>query len=82
MKLAHPEHAPPADAEARRAIAPVICYPVETLPRPDVTAYRAVRPGWDLLEEVIIPAREARFFEVQAGHFSASSRSRGRRWAT
>jgi len=69
MKLAHPEHAAPADAAALKALPPVICYPVETLPKPDVAGYRAVRPGWDLLEEVIIPPREARFFEVQAGHF-------------
>lgn len=69
MKLSRPDHAAPADAAARRAIPPVICYPVETLPHPDVAGYRAVRPGWDLIGEVIVPPREARVFEVPAGHF-------------
>ena len=32
----------PQDAAARKAIAPVICYPVETLPRPDLAAQGAV----------------------------------------
>jgi len=69
MKLSRPDHAAPADAAALKAIPPVICYPVETLPRPDVAGYRAARPGWELIEEVIVPPREARFFKVPAGHF-------------
>ncbi|WBL32558.1 DUF1989 domain-containing protein [Sinirhodobacter sp. HNIBRBA609] len=69
MKLVHPEHAPPADAEARRAIAPVICYPVDALPGPDLAAYRAARAGWEKTSEVIVPPREASCFEVPAGHF-------------
>lgn len=69
MKPVHPEYAAPADAEARRAIRPVICYPVETLPRPDVAGYRAARPGWEKTGEVIVPPREAGYFEVPAGHF-------------
>ena len=31
---------------ARKAVPPVICYPVETLPSPDLAAYRAAREGW------------------------------------
>lgn len=69
MKLSRPEHAAPADAEARKAMRPVICYPTDTLPRPDLAAYRACRPGWDLLEEILVPPREARFFELEAGCF-------------
>jgi len=64
-----PEHAAPADADARRQIAPVICYPVETLPQPDLTAYRAARAGCEKIGEQIVPPREAACFEVPAGHF-------------
>ena len=34
---------PPADAEDRRAVAPVICYPTDTLPRPDLALYAQAR---------------------------------------
>ena len=33
----------PKDAAARRAVKPVICYPVDTLPVPDMAAYHAAR---------------------------------------
>lgn len=69
MKPEIPEHPAPADAAQRRAIAPVICYPVETLPRPDVAAYRAVRAGWEKIVHLRIPPREAGTFEVPAGCF-------------
>ncbi len=59
----------PADAEARRAIRPVICYPVEGLPRPDLAAYRAVRNRLTPVGSVTVPPREARCFRVPAGHF-------------
>ena len=69
MKPTHPEHAAPADAAARRAIAPVICYPVETLPRADLAALRAARTGWEKISETRVPPRDGRCFEVPAGHF-------------
>jgi uncharacterized protein len=69
MKPDIPEHPAPADAAARKAVPPVICYPVEGLPRPDLSAYRAAREGWSLVSEVLVPAREARTFEVPAGSF-------------
>ena len=69
MKPDHPEHPAPADAAARKAVPPVICYPVEGLPRPDLSAYRAAREGWSMVSEVLVPAREARTFEVPAGSF-------------
>jgi uncharacterized protein len=64
-----PEHAAPADAASRRAIPPVICYPVAALPPPDLTAYRAAREGWERRETVTVPPREARTVEVPAGSF-------------
>ena len=69
MKPALPDHAAPADAGARRAIRPVICYPVAGLPRPDLLALRAARAGWTLVSETLVPPREARAFDVPAGHF-------------
>jgi uncharacterized protein YcgI (DUF1989 family) len=59
----------PRDAAARRAVAPVICYPVDSLPRPDIAAYRDAREGWTLMESVVVPPRDARSFEVPAGCF-------------
>jgi uncharacterized protein YcgI (DUF1989 family) len=59
----------PPDAEARRAIAPVICYPNETLPRPDLALYRAAREGAEKIAEVVAPPREAACFRVAAGQF-------------
>ncbi len=69
MKPSQPSHAAPADAQTRQAIAPVICYPVETLPAPDLAPYRAARAGWQRVQKVLVPAREARCFAVPAGHF-------------
>ena len=59
----------PSDAAARRAIKPVICYPVETLPQPDLALYRAAREGAEKVAEIIAPPREAACFRVAAGQF-------------
>ena len=59
----------PKDADARRAVKPVICYPVETLPQPDMTLYESARAGLTKTGEVVVPPREAAIFEVPAGHF-------------
>ncbi|WP_417604176.1 urea carboxylase-associated family protein [Primorskyibacter flagellatus] len=59
----------PEDAAERRAIAPVICYPVETLPAPDLGLYRAARAGARKVAEWRVPPREASDFSVPAGQF-------------
>lgn len=59
----------PADAAARRAVAPVICYPTETLPVPDMALYRAALATVTVTAEVRVPPREARTIEVPAGAF-------------
>ncbi len=69
MKPDRPDFTAPPDAEARRAVAPVICYPVETLPMPDLAAYARARAAAEKTGEVLVPAREARCFHVPAGHF-------------
>ncbi|MEL7115070.1 MAG: DUF1989 domain-containing protein [Pseudomonadota bacterium] len=60
---------PPTDAAARRAIAPVICYPTETLPQPDLALYHAARVDAEKVSEVLVPPRDARCFHVKAGQF-------------
>lgn len=59
----------PDDADARRAVKPVICYPTETLPQPDLPLYLAAREGAALVVEVIVPPRDAAAIEVPAGSF-------------
>ena len=59
----------PEDATKRRAIAPVICYPTETLPRPAMDLYHA---ALDTVVEgpvVIVPPRDAATIRVPAGSF-------------
>ena len=69
MKPDTPSHRSPVDAAARKAVAPVICYPVESLCRPDLAPFLAARANWTRIAEVLVPARDARCFEVPAGHF-------------
>ncbi len=59
----------PEDADARRALAPVICYPTDTLPQPQLDLYRAARATAHKVNEVTAPPREAAFFNVPAGNF-------------
>lgn len=59
----------PKDAAARKAIRPVICYPVDSLPRPELSTYRALRDDLELVTTTVIPPREAASWEVPAGHF-------------
>ena len=59
----------PEDAEDRRAVPPVICYPVDALPAPDVTRYGAVAEDAPCTAQVIVPPRDAACIEVPAGHF-------------
>ncbi len=64
-----PQYQTPTDADTRRAIKPVICYPVDTLPLPDLPTYAAAREAMEMSNEVIVPPRDARTFRVAAGDF-------------
>lgn len=59
----------PKDAAARRAIEPVICYPVATLPQPDVALYRAAAKVAQVVAEATAAPRDAATIEVPAGSF-------------
>jgi len=56
-------------AKGHRALPPVICYPPETLPAPDLDMAAQARAGAQKTGEVLVPPRQARTFEVPAGHF-------------
>ncbi|MCG8547289.1 MAG: DUF1989 domain-containing protein, partial [Alphaproteobacteria bacterium] len=58
----------PADAAARRSVTPVTVYTVDKLPPYDRDFYEAVRRDMDLVDTVTVPPRDARTFEVPAGH--------------
>jgi uncharacterized protein YcgI (DUF1989 family) len=57
----------PPDADQRRAIAPVICYPTNSLPRPDLDSYLRASTTAREVTQVIVPPRDARSFHVPAG---------------
>jgi hypothetical protein len=58
---------PPPDAEARRAVRPVICYPTDTLPQPVPEVLAKAQERLTKTHEVIVPPRDARSFRVRAG---------------
>ncbi|PHQ93979.1 MAG: hypothetical protein COB40_07795 [Marinosulfonomonas sp.] len=68
---------PPPDAETRRLLKPVICYPVEGLQQPDLAAYGAARAGAVKVNEILMPARDARCFRVSAGNYFRISSVQG-----
>ena len=59
----------PDDADARRAAPPVICYPTDSLPEADSRILHSARKTLEKTDEVLVPPREARCFEVPAGQF-------------
>ncbi len=60
---------PPADAAARRAASPLVCYQVDQLPPNNLDLYRQARATASRVDEVIVPPRDGRCFEVAAGSF-------------
>jgi len=69
VKRAKPGHAAPADAGARQAVEPVVCYPPDSLPPPDLGALAALRGGARLVDTVVVPPRDGRCMAVPAGAF-------------
>lgn len=64
-----PQTPEPSDAAERRAVAPIVCYPIETLPKPNMALYSAARQKLELVEEVVVPPRDARCWTFPKGHF-------------
>ncbi len=63
----------PSDAEDRRNIEPVVCYLVAGLPKRDMALYSEARKDAVKVDEVQVPARDARTFHAPAGHFFSIS---------
>ncbi|MGI9478868.1 MAG: urea carboxylase-associated family protein [Hyphomicrobiaceae bacterium] len=59
----------PADAAERRAVEPVIVYARERLPAVDMALYGRARDGMAKIDELVVSPRDARGFDVPAGHF-------------
>ncbi len=59
----------PADAAARRAAKPLVCYQVEQLPPTDLGLYRRARETAAKVAELTVPPRDGGCFEVPAGSF-------------
>ncbi|MCP4958962.1 MAG: DUF1989 domain-containing protein [Actinomycetia bacterium] len=64
-----PIHPAPADAAARKAYEPVVCYPVDSLPSYDPSVFAAARESMSLIDEVVVQPRDAEIFHVPQGHF-------------
>jgi len=58
----------PADAATRRALKPVTVYTLNKLPVYDRDFYETVRSDMILVNELTVPPRNARVFDVPAGH--------------
>lgn len=69
MKLSNPQTTEPVDSNERRAVAPVICYPVDALPPANPVLFGAAREELELVGEVIVQPRDAATFRVPAGHY-------------
>ena len=67
MALAAQNPEPP-DAASRRAVKPVTVYSLDRLPPFDRTFYETVRSDLTLAQALTVPPRDARAFEVPAGH--------------
>ena len=50
----------PPDAAGRRAVRPVICYPIEHLPGANIPLYLRARETLESVAEVVVPPREGR----------------------
>ena len=58
-----------ADAAERRAVVPVTCYTVDQVPPYDQVFYEMARGGITLIDGLTVEPRDARIFDVPAGHF-------------
>ena len=60
---------PPDDAELRKSVKPVICYPTDSLKSPNMNNYLIARKNLKKIDQIIIPPRDAKCFRVPKSHF-------------
>lgn len=59
----------PDDAELRKSVKPVICYPTDSLKSPNMNNYLIARKNLKKIDQIIIPPRDAKCFRVPKSHF-------------
>ena len=59
----------PDDAELRKSVKPVICYPIDSLKSPNMNDYLIARKNLKKIDQIIIPPRDAKCFRVPKSHF-------------
>ena len=59
----------PDDAELRKSVKPVICYPTDSLKSPNMNDYLIARKNLKKIDQIIIPPRHAKCFRVPKSHF-------------
>ena len=59
----------PDDAELRKSVKPVICYPTDSLKSPNMSDYLIARKNLKKINQIIIPPRDAKCFRVPKSHF-------------
>ena len=59
----------PDDAELRKSVKPVICYPTDSLKSPNMNDYLIARKNLKKINQIIIPPRDAKCFRVPKSHF-------------
>ncbi len=64
-----PQNTGPDNAQSLRDIEPTVCYPLHTLPKPQMSVLSSARDSMTLVDQVIVPPRDARCFTVPAGYF-------------
>ena len=64
-----PQHPHPSDADDRKSIEPVVCYPITTLPPYDPAYFKEAKSDLELISSTLIEPRDAKTFDVPAGHF-------------
>ena len=63
------QHSKPKDGDNRKLQQPVICYPNDTITIDHWEDYQVAREELKKIDEIIIPPRDAKCFEVKAGNF-------------
>ena len=59
----------PDDAELRKSVKPLICYPTDSLKSPNMNDYLIARKNLKKIDQIIIPPRDAKCFRVPKSHF-------------
>ena len=59
----------PDDAELRKSVKPVICYPTDSLKSQNMNDYLIARKNLKKIDQIIIPPRDAKCFRVPKSHF-------------